>query len=307
MNPLTCPEVQEQIELYAAGECGAPEQAAIRQHLAHCPACFRIQQEAREMLGLLEVRLREKEGLQRLQARLRSGEDRPRSVKLLPFARRLSAVAAMLLLAVGLSVWFRSPDRFGTPNPLVLAWGPAPGVRNLPNQVEHHPAIAVFKKGVQTDRVFALDLKGKTAKEFRQELVQAKDALPEPPLVNLSLELRNTSDKDLAIHIGSKGSELRMDLKGPGVVTSKTADHFGADFLIPKTVIRKPGQTSELPISRLVFGSRENVQAAYWTEPGEYTLSLQYKVGISRPDGSDFRYLWLRSPPMHLQVQFKKK
>jgi putative zinc finger protein len=302
---MTCAEFQDQIELYAAGECDEPEQAAIRQHLAHCPACLRIEQEAREMLGLLEVHLREKESLQRLQARLRSEEDRPRTVKLLPFARRVAAVAAMLLLAVGLSVWFRSPDPFGTPNPLVLAWGPAPGIRNLPEHVEHHPAIAALKGGQKT-QVYDLDLRGKTAKEFSRAIAQAEDHLPEPPLVNLGLELRNTTEHELTVHVGGKGTELMLDLTGPGVITTTTANSFGADFLIPKRITLQRGQIYRLPISRLVYGTPDKIQVAYWSEPGEYQLKVRCKVGLtSTPQGGKMAYVTLRSVPLKIQVNGK--
>src|SRR5439155_18327185 len=38
VNPLTCAEVAEQIDLYAAGECDAAETPRLAAHIAVCPA-----------------------------------------------------------------------------------------------------------------------------------------------------------------------------------------------------------------------------------------------------------------------------
>jgi len=304
MKTLSCAEVLEQIELYAAGEWDEAAKSGIRQHLAHCPACSRAEREAREMLGLLDLRLQEPDRLRRLQARLRTEEGRPKSVKLLPFARRVAAIAAMLLLAVSLSVWFRAQEGLDqrSDNPIVVALGPAEAVRNVA------PAIAEFKptpmafKADDTARIYSLDLGKKTAAEFRQAIEAVKAPVPEPPQVNLSLELRNATDRQLKIHVGGEGSELKLDLVGPGVVTAP--GNFQADFLTPKTISLKPGQIHHLDIRHLVYGSRGNTWAAYWTEPGDYTLKLRYKVAVSQ--NRDVRFVTLQSPPVQIQVQLKK-
>jgi hypothetical protein len=304
MKPLSCLEVLEQIELYATGECDETEKSAIRQHLAHCPACFRAEQEARAMLGLLDLRLQEPDRLRRLQARLCTEEGRPRSVTLLPFARRIAAIAAMLLLAVGLSVWFRVQESLDqrSANPIVVALGSAETVRNVaPAMVDLKPTPMAFK-AEDIARIYSLDLGKKTAAEFRQAIETAKAPVPEPPQVNLSLELRNATDRQLKIHVGGEGSELKLDLVGPGVVTAP--GNFQADFLTPKTISLKPGQIHHLDIRRLVYGSRGNTWAAYWTKPGDYMLKLRYKVGVSQ--NGKVRFVKLQAQPVHVQVQLKK-
>ena len=143
MNTLTCPQVVEQIELYAAGECDEPERTAIQRHLASCSACARAEREARQLAGLLDIRFQEPDRLERLQRRIESeGRWRPRSV--LPLVRRLAAAAAVVALAVGLSFWFRSfsPEGGASEGPLVASLLPERRIAVLPEvKVEKFPAL----------------------------------------------------------------------------------------------------------------------------------------------------------------------
>ena len=63
---------------------------------------------------------------------------------------------------------------------------------------------------------YTLDLGGKTADEVRKQ-IEAGD-YPPPPTVDLSLELRNTGDKDLLIRMGGTTTIIDLDLKGPAAV-----------------------------------------------------------------------------------------
>jgi hypothetical protein len=110
MNAWTCTQVQDEIELYAAGECDLPARVAIERHLADCPACNAALDEAREMLGLLTLKLREPVALARLQRCLAADVKKQRRPGVLVFVIRASAFAAVLLLTVGLYLWFK-PDR----------------------------------------------------------------------------------------------------------------------------------------------------------------------------------------------------
>src|SRR5262249_32761104 len=105
-SPLTCPDVEARLDLFAADECDAAEAEAIRRHLAHCPRCTTAYDEARQLVGLLDLRLQEPERLRRLEARLAAEETPRRGVRRLPVAlRRVAALAAMLLLTVALTGW----------------------------------------------------------------------------------------------------------------------------------------------------------------------------------------------------------
>src|SRR5262245_10231679 len=58
---------------------------------------------------------------------------------------------------------------------------------------------------------YPLDLGGKTAKEFKKQLEEAKktgNQLPEPPAVDFTLELKNTGDKDIQIQVEGDANPL---------------------------------------------------------------------------------------------------
>ncbi len=121
MNPLPCSEVEPQIDLFAAGECDEPTCSAIREHLAGCPRCAEAYRGAQQLLGLLDLRFQEAERLERLRQRL-AAEQGPvvhRMTRMRVFLRRTGALAAMLLVAVGLFLWLRPgppsklPDKGG--------------------------------------------------------------------------------------------------------------------------------------------------------------------------------------------------
>jgi ferric-dicitrate binding protein FerR (iron transport regulator) len=102
MSPLTCHEVEERIDLCAVGECDAAEQAAVQAHLAHCPACALAYREALQLAGALDLHFQGPERLQRLEDKLEA-ERRPRRRPLiLPYPRRVAALAALVLLTFGL-------------------------------------------------------------------------------------------------------------------------------------------------------------------------------------------------------------
>src|SRR5439155_21220681 len=94
MSPLTCPDVEARLDLYAADECDPAEADAIRRHLAHCPRCVAACDEARQLVGLLDLRLQEPERLSRLEARLAAAEGAPRR-RVLRFPAGLRHVAAL--------------------------------------------------------------------------------------------------------------------------------------------------------------------------------------------------------------------
>src|SRR5262245_33955104 len=109
MSALSCPEVEPLIDLHAAGECDAATGAAVRAHLAACPDCARAHEEARQLQALLDVHHRAPAGLRRLEQRLREEDRRRGRTRLLPLGHRVAAVAALVLLTVGLAWLLRPP------------------------------------------------------------------------------------------------------------------------------------------------------------------------------------------------------
>jgi ferric-dicitrate binding protein FerR (iron transport regulator) len=107
-----CERVEQHLELFVLGEVDEAERFAVRAHLARCPGCSRALDEARRLLGMLDQRYGEEDRLARLRSRIDAeGRRRPAPPRVLRFPRRLTALAALLLLAVALA----GPTPSGTP------------------------------------------------------------------------------------------------------------------------------------------------------------------------------------------------
>src|SRR6516225_10120723 len=113
MNALTCQQVEEQLDLLAAGECDKPTRRALERHLETCAACSASYAESRRLQAMLELQLNEAAQLQRLRTAidatmLPAVERRKPATEsratLLPFARRISSLAALLLVTLGLAL-----------------------------------------------------------------------------------------------------------------------------------------------------------------------------------------------------------
>jgi hypothetical protein len=300
MNPLNCQDVEAQLDLYAAGECIEPARTAIAQHLAGCPACTRAKDEAERLAGLLDLRFRETNSLRMLHARL-EGEGKPRTatVRFAPVVARLAALAALLLLTVGLLWSIRPgwpPEETGREQPVAVALlsldrsfaeqmaeVKAPGPERLPA----HGHDDVRPK----ELTFTLDLGGKTPDAFRRQLREAAgtDRLPPPPAINLGLEFRNVTNREVRIWVGGASTELELDLQGPGAVSVAARNGLDEAFLTQKSVMLASDQPYTLPIKHLVYGARGAIRYAYWTEPGDYTLTARCKAApwTSRGAGGD--------------------
>jgi hypothetical protein len=99
MNSFTCADVDERIDLYAAGECDEPEAAAIDRHLQDCGPCRQAYQETQQLLGLLDARFQEDDRLHRLRRRLEAEDfQRVHRSRIRPFVRRVASLAALFLI-----------------------------------------------------------------------------------------------------------------------------------------------------------------------------------------------------------------
>jgi hypothetical protein len=133
----------------------------------------------------------------------------------------------------------------------------------------------VARKGTYT-----LDLGGLTPEEFRKRLARSdpfgRDLLP-APVVDLLIEITNTSDKPVTIMIGGDDAPLRFELKGPGAV-STTTFFTTLELRISQPVTIAPGKSFTHPVTRLASYPRYKTNW-YWTEPGEYTLTAHWQLG----------------------------
>jgi hypothetical protein len=119
---MNCNDARAALPLLIYGEASPQEQAALKEHLAGCPACRREQQALTEVQSLLDAAPAPEVAvdLPRLYQTLAARQARPlrrwRRAALL-----LGAVAALLLLFIGL----RLEVRLGG-GQLVVRWGDAP-------------------------------------------------------------------------------------------------------------------------------------------------------------------------------------
>jgi hypothetical protein len=149
---------------------------------------------------------------------------------------------------------------------------------------------------------------GQQGKEFAEK-VSAPDAkdLPEPPKVDIVLQLKNPTEKPITILLDSDAGALDLKLEGPGAVTVEGRKIFTREFRGGKKVEIAPGKTHEIPITALRFGFRGVAQQAYWTEPGDYKL-----FGVLRwPDpaageGGKRSILEVTAEPVKLTVKAAK-
>jgi hypothetical protein len=113
--------------------------------------------------------------------------------------------------------------------------------------------------------------------KIRGKNLRLRRDLPQPPAVDLILELRNTSDKDLHVCLrkGDYGliHGLTLEWKSPGALKVSFANARGVQ--VPPTIVDVPaGKTHKVALARLEASDGRTYRAVYWTQAGEYTLVL---------------------------------
>lgn len=162
---------------------------------------------------------------------------------------------------------------------------------------------------------YALDLGGRTADEFKTAIGTAAKAgrrPPAAPAVDLSVEVRNTSDKPVTVWVTGDPVVLTLTLKGRGAMNVAPPLAFTEEFRSPMGVEIAAGKTHTIPVKALVSGYRGAAHWAYWLEAGEYELTATLKTGVSpapkgAKDANDgFGAVTLTSAPLKLTVEAKK-
>jgi hypothetical protein len=147
-------------------------------------------------------------------------------------------------------------------------------------------------------------LPGQSGKDFRERLDAAKYArgmalLPQPPAVDLTFRITNTTDKPVTIEVGGDNSQMNLKLEGPegpGAVTMDNNVAMTKEFRIGDPVTIAPGKSYDIKIASLAFGMRGISKYAYWTEAGDYRLTASYTYGIGEKQGT------VTSGPVTLKV-----
>jgi len=163
----------------------------------------------------------------------------------------------------------------------LLGAAPAGPVESAPGPKNTQGLTATIV--VSTD-TYTLDA-SQTGQAFRDKIAASKGpragALPKPPLVDLTLRITNSTDTDVTINVGGDDSQLQLKLAGPGAITADNMVAMTMEFRIGTPVKIRAGASYDVPIKSLAFGMRGISQYAYWTEPGDYTLTatLLYPIG----------------------------
>jgi hypothetical protein len=294
---MNCVDVETRLDLYAANECNATEAEAIRRHLPHCPRCTAVYQAAQESIALLDLHFQEPERLRRLSNRLDRDEEPRRMLRFPGKMRHLASLAAMLLLtttlALGLAPRFGNSGGDGglsvTLAPVRFRGAPEADVVRAPKELL-----------AQTQHA-RLDFQGQTPEQYREELREREQTgrLPKPPEVDLTLDVENTTGRELQVWINGPQTELRLDLHGPGAIALNSVQ---ATESRPQSITLAPGEHYSLRIVRLEEHAPWKPHFWYWTAPGTYSLTARLTTTVASP-GSGSRRVTIRSAPVTIQVE----
>jgi hypothetical protein len=179
------------------------------------------------------------------------------------------------------------------------AFAPAPESKPEVKPKTEPPGVPLEAKLILKKDTYTLDFGGQTAEAYRDA---AKKSLPRVA-VDLALELKNTSDKEIKIWIvgdlcdekHQKGGDyvtLKLDLQGPGAVNAAVREADKAPATPPPTVLAiAPGKTWSLPLTSLCHGTHGvahfSGHRSCWTQAGDYTLTATFQTAVSpKPEGA---------------------
>ncbi len=151
------------------------------------------------------------------------------------------------------------------------------------------------------------------ADDIKKQLEAAKKsgAYPASPKVDFTLEVTNTSDKEIQIWTAGDAVVVGLELKGPGAVSVSPQKAFTDDFRVATATKLAPGKSVTIPVKSLDYGFRGASSQAYWTEAGDYTLAATFKTGISpAPKGAKdvqegFGVITVTTEPIKIKVEAK--
>jgi len=163
---------------------------------------------------------------------------------------------------------------------------------------------------------YTLDTGGLSTEEYAKKIADSAKPnggkLPAAPAVDLTIVIKNTSDK--AVTVWTKGDPVVLDmlLTGKGAVSAAPLRAFTREFRLPQGVEIAAGKTVEIPVKSLSGGFRGASTFAFWTAPGDYEITAKFKTGMSpvpkgaKDDGDGFGGVTLTSAPFKVTVEEKK-
>lgn len=196
------------------------------------------------------------------------------------------------------------------------------GTVALPGPGDAIPKAGTEPRGVPLDATltareatYALDLGGVKPETFRRQIAEGDSTgvYPLTPRVDLQLEIRNTSRKEIQVRFRGTRQIILLYLEGPGAVSvtykRRTTDRT---FSPGEAITIGPGKSQTLRITTLTYGVRDG-QGAYWTEPGDYTLTASFRTEVapappgSKDAGNGFGIVTVTSPPLPIKVTGKRR
>jgi hypothetical protein len=171
--------------------------------------------------------------------------------------------------------------------------------------------VVELKLVAKKDR-YVWDGGGLTPADFRKQLDKlAEDQknkqgfgakVPPAPTVDLLLQISNTSKEDVTVYLGGTANVFTFDLKGPAAVALKNPGPMPAIIVLPRAITLKPGESFDIPVTKLMDGRRGMSRLLYWAEPGEYTLSATYQLSDSKGGATQL----LKSESVKITVELPK-
>jgi hypothetical protein len=143
---------------------------------------------------------------------------------------------------------------------------------------QQKPADPIRVELVAKKTTYLLDRQGMTADKYREAIKEGKIS---PPVIDLSLEITNTTKEDIDITVAGASPRLKLELKGQEGNEKRTIKRPRNPTV---RIILKPGQTHSLPITRLAgYSNAITDDQLFWTAPGEYTLAAAFETNIREP------------------------
>jgi hypothetical protein len=165
---------------------------------------------------------------------------------------------------------------------------------------------------------YPLETGGQSPAEYKKAIEAAANPKggfggrpPAAPKVDLSVEIKNTSDKPVMVWTKGDPVVLTLELKGEGAANISPPLAFTQEFRLPQAVTIPAGKSVSIPVKSLTSGFRGASVFSYWTKPGDYELVAKLKTGMQpAPKGAmdfdGFGVVNLTSAPLKLTVEEKK-